>query len=185
MSKELTDEEKKQRFKKKYPPLATGEEFVKDRETGEITKVKRSFASPPKKVKTIQEAWADQEKAKAKYEGAIQKVEKNLLDFLKIEDPIIFNEKAIMWMRRPSNKELRNMVPKELVEYVGKPATEIPDEVLENYDEQIYAMMGELITKPKWTAEQWADKTNPWLTRLFWDHIANIIRMTQAEIEGF
>lgn len=188
MIKEMTEEEKKKRFLEKHPPLSdlkTDEELVKDPDTGKITKQKVSFASPQRKPKTIEEAWKEQDKAKKKYESNIQKVEENLLDFLKVEDPIIYNEKVLAWMRRPSNKEIRKMIPKELMEYEDKPATEIPDEILEKYDKKIYSMMAELITKPKWTAEEWTNKTNPWFTRLFWDHITNIIRMTQAEIAGF
>ncbi len=186
MSKEEIAVKKKERFLEKHPPLSelkVGEELVKDPKTGKITKIEKTSFTP--RPRTVEEAWKAHDKAKKKYSGDIQKVEDNLLDFLKIEDPIVYNGKAIMWMLRPSNKKIRNMIPKELAKYEGKPFTDIPEDVLKQYDDKIYSIMSDLITKPKWSAEKWADESNPWLLRLFWEHITFLINMTQTEITGF
>ena len=177
MSIDAEVETKKKIFLEKHPALVEGGELVKDKESREI-----NFKS--KKPKTVEEAWREQTEAKAKYESGLNIVETNLLDFLSIEDPIIFNGKVIACVKRPTNAQIRAMVPHGLTKYKDKPQ-DIPEEDLKKYEKELTELMAILITKPKWTPQEWEEKSNPWFIRLFWEHIGNISQMAQVQIEGF
>jgi hypothetical protein len=173
-----TDAQKKKDFLKKHPPLEKGKELVKDRNTGMVS------SQPIRRAKTVEEAFLEQEKLGQRYDIGMAKVEDNLIDFLKKEDPLVYDEKVLAMVRRPSNREIRNMVPKELMEYADRP-DDVPDDMMKDYEDRIYEIMADLITKPKWTKEKWAEINNPWFQRLFWDHVSKVINMTQAEIGSF
>jgi len=123
-------------------------------------------------------------KTKAKYSMDQAKVEEALTDFLNIKDPIVFKGKAIAWVKRPSMKQLKAMIPKELRPYVDNPQ-DVPEKVNKKYESFFYEKMAELIVIPERTAEEWEDYANPWFVRMFWEHIANIAKLMEGPIEGF
>jgi len=125
-----------------------------------------------------------QEQAKQKYSVDAAEVEEALTDYLKIRDPIVHNGKAIAWVRRPSMKELKELIPKEMMKYMNTP-DKVPESVLKKYQNFFYEKMEDLIVVPKYTAAQWEAKANPWLIRKFWDHIGEIVKLMEGSIEGF
>lgn len=125
-----------------------------------------------------------EKKAKEKYNIDIAEVEKNLTEFLDIKDPIRFNGKVIAMCRRPSMKELKELIPKELQPYLEDP-TGLPEDKIDEYDDFFYAKLSELIVVPNFTPKKWKEKANPWFIRLFWEHIASIAKVFEMRIEGF
>ena len=139
-------------------------------------------------VKTIprteEEVLKEIEDVKAKYNRDASQVEAALTEFLEQLDPIVWNGKAIAWCRRPSMKEIKELVPSELMKYEDNPQ-DAPQELQDKYDKFIYQKMSEIIATPKYTAEQWIEKANPHLLRLFWEHIGKIAKEVQVQVEGF
>jgi hypothetical protein len=127
------------------------------------------------------------ETGKAKLSMELADVEDALTEYLDITDPIISPKtgKAIMWIRRPSVKELKGLIPPEMREYMDG-SKEVPEEIGKKYEKFFYNKLAEMVKIPEHTAEQWRDKCNPWLLRLFWAHIAKVSKlMEEGEVEGF
>jgi len=164
---ETSDEEKRKRFLAKHQPLEEG-----------------SIVDEKTRPKTVSDAWAEQERIRQQYSTDMTGIEQNLTEFLTIEDPLVYQGKVLAWIKRPSNKELRALVPPEMRKYAKNPS-DIPDELLDKYDDEIVGVLAKLITRPKWSAEEWKTKMNPWFTRLFWEHIGYITNLAQVELEGF
>jgi len=153
----------------------------KNRKESSTTKIAKKYAMPPEEVKRHDERVA---RTKAKYSMDQAEVEKALTDFLNIRDPIVVNGKAIAWVKRPSMKQLKAMIPKELRPYVDNPK-DVPEELNEKYENFFYEKMAEIIVVPKRSASEWEEWANPWFVRLFWQHIANIAQLMEGPIEGF
>lgn len=140
-------------------------------------------------VKEIKEEARRMDEAKAKYSRDLAKVESALTEYLETLDPMLWiNPKgetvAIAWIRRPSMKKLKEMIPKEMREYVDNPL-EVPEELNKKYESHFYEKMAEMIAIPERTPEEWETKANPWFIRRFWEHIASIAQMMEGQIEGF
>ena len=122
-------------------------------------------------------------KTKAKYSMDAAEVEKALTDYLEIKDPIVVDGKAIMWCKRPSMKQLKELIPQELRPYENP--EDVPEELNKKYELHFYEKMAEIIAIPEKTAEEWRKIANPWFARLFWGHIKNIAEQLDGRIEGF
>lgn len=174
-------EKKKEGFFGKHPPMGEGGSFV-GREDARRSSV------------TVSEAMRAMEKAKAKYHLDVAKVEENLTAYLETSDPILGvvkgKETPILWVRRPSMKEIKELTPtREQMQFME---TKNPEDVtseninlIKEYDERFYNKFAELVVAPQKTPEQWREVMNPWLLRLFWGYIAQIGDILGAEIEGF
>lgn len=145
---------------------------------------------PPLSKEEIAKETEAMEKAKAKYSMEQTDVESALTEYLDVLDPIIWENpktketKAIAWVRRPSMKQLKDLIPPSMTKYINNPKS-LPEEEAKEYEKFFYKKMAELIVVPKYTAEQWETKANPWFIRKFWDHIAEIAKFMQGQIEGF
>lgn len=159
----------------------------KDKEKG-----KKSFDErfPPMSKQDIAKAFAEVDKAKAKYSMDTTETLSALTEYLGVTDPILWTNprtgktKAIAWVCRPTMKELKALIPPQLRKYANKPQ-DLPEELGKQYEKFFYEKMAETIAIPKWTAEEWEEKGNPWIVRLFWNHIAGIARLMEGNIEGF
>lgn len=125
-----------------------------------------------------------QKMAKTKYSVDAAEVEEALTEYLNIKDPIVHNGKAIAWVLRPSMKQLKQLVPKELMKYMNTPK-EAPEKIVEKYKGFFYKKMEELIVVPTYTAAEWETKANPWFIRKFWEHIEQVVNLMQGNVEGF
>lgn len=149
-----------------------------------MSEKKISEKYPPLSPKDVEEEKKGQEKAKIDFTQEQVEMEKNLTEYLSITDPLMYKEKAIAQIRRPSMRELKELIPPDMRNYVNNPS-EVPEEKVENYEKFFYKKMAEMITFPKYTAEEWEGIANPWFIRLFWEHIANIAKLMEGNIEGF
>jgi len=138
----------------------------------------------------IEEDARRQEQAQVKYSMDAAEVDKALTEYMEMLDPIVWtnpktNKKvAIAWVRRPTMKELKKIIPEEIQKYVVK-QEDIPEEVGEKYATFLYEKMAELIVIPKRNAEQWEEFSNPWFLRRFYKHIGNIADLMKGQVEGF
>jgi len=139
---------------------------------------------PPMSPEDIKAEEKTIEEGKAKLSMEMSVVEDALTEYLSISDPVVYKGKAVMWILRPTIKQLKALIPPEMREYVGNPK-DVPEETGKKYEQFFYEKLAEMVTVPKYTAEQWQEKANPWLLRLFWEHIAKIARLMEGQIEGF
>jgi len=153
----------------------------------EKSEKKKSFAEqyPPLDEKGIREQEELMDKAKQKYASEAQEVSDALTDYLNIKDPMVLKGKAIAWVRRPSMKQLKELIPLEMRKYVNKDPDEIPKTINKKYEKFFYEKMAEMIVIPKYTPKEWEAKANPWLIRRFWLHISEIARLMEGHIENF
>jgi len=151
---------------------------------------KKSFAEkyPPLDKAGIKKEIKDQETAKTKYVAEALEIEKNFAEFCEVLDPIMWKNPRtgkfvkIALVRRPTMKQMKELVPPEMAEYVGKKA---PKELEEKYAEFFYQKMAEMIVFPERTADGWEEDGNPWYLRMFWQHIADIVKLIEGQAEGF
>lgn len=126
----------------------------------------------------------DTKKAKEKYAVAMASIEQALTEFMEIKDEIKWNGKTIMLVRRPTMKELQNLIPKGIGAFIENP-TNFSEEDAKAYDELFYGNLAKLVVIPKLTAKQWEEKANPWLLKLFFEHMEKIAKVIEGEAEGF
>jgi len=138
----------------------------------------------PLSKEDIAKSKKDIEKAKEKYAVSIASIEQALTEFMEIRDPIKYNGKTIMLVRRPTMKELQELIPKDIGPFIEDPSS-VSEKDMEKYDDLFYGNLAKLIVVPKRTAKEWKEKANPWLLRLFFEHIASITKVMEGEAEGF
>jgi len=138
----------------------------------------------PLKKADVERAKKEAKKAKEKYAVDTAAVEKALTEFLSIKDSIKWEGKVIAMVRRPSMKELKELIPSNVKSHLDDPQG-IPAEKFDDYDELFFGNMAKLIVTPKKTAKQWKETANPWFLRLFFEHIANIAKVMDMQVEGF
>jgi len=159
---------KEEAFIRKHPPLSKSLE---------------NLESNPQN-KSVDDILQEQEEAKAKYNADVAIVEAALTEFLDIKDPIVFKDKAIAWVRRPTMKEMKSMFPVEMLQDM-EDLDKVPPEKAEEYNKVLFDIMAKLIEIPKYTAEEWERKANPYFIKMFYEHIGKIALILQTQIEGF
>ena len=115
----------------------------------------------PMKPDDIEKSFVSAEKSREKYSKDIIEIESNLTRFFQKEDPIIDpgTGKVLAWVREAPLKELQ-IYALELQESVEKIKPEDLQRMLNEDPELIkkqYALMANLIVKPKHDAEWWAE----------------------------
>lgn len=134
----------------------------------------------------VEEAFKRQEKAKTKYELDAAKLEKNLDKFNEILDPIVnpATDEALCWVRRPTQTELEEMIPSELMKYKNNPE-EVPLEAITENEDMLFDMMAKLIGIPKHDAKWWKSHSNLVFQRLFQMHIQQVLRDLGVMVGNF
>lgn len=134
--------------------------------------------------KQILEDAKRQDRARQQYSTDLAEVEGALTAFMEQKDPIVWEGKAIAWVRRPTMRQLKELIPVEMRKYANNPEN-LPEELTEKYEGFFYEKMSEMIAIPKRSPKEWEETTNPWFIRIFWEHMAYITQMMEGEIEGF
>jgi len=139
----------------------------------------------PLKPKEVAEVKKQAQQAKNIYEIEQSKVEENLSNFLKKADPVLDEDgNPILYIRRLSMRELKSLLPQELMDFKGK-AEEIDPQLSEKFEKEFYVKLAEVIVAPKKTAEEWEEAINPWLLKAIWNHFALMTEVLSGQIEGF
>jgi len=139
---------------------------------------------PPLTEEQIKERKEAKEKAKEQYTVNVAEIEKTLTEFLEVKDPLLWEEKVIAWIRRPTMKELSELIPTQVQKYLDNPEG-LPVDKISEYDELFYTNMEKMIVIPKKTAKEWKETANPWFLRLFFEHIISIAKVLEMQVEGF
>jgi len=154
----MSEEEKTQSFLAKHKPLTQSEVYSKI----QISDDRRT-----------------------KHSKDLEDVEKNLMEFLETEDPIInpATGKAIAWIRHVPYSELMSMVPSDILEVVGDEG-EMYKRAMQKQD-IIYTYMEKLISRPSWTAAEWKAKATPLFLELFNVSIQEIFSRIEEQVDFF
>jgi len=120
---------------------------------------------PPKTDEQIKQIQREAKYAKDKYSKDMEEVEKNLLGYFDIEEPIIDPEtnKAIAWMKIPSN-----MLLEDYFGLTGGKTSlqELSKEEVERLRDKEYELMEQLITRPSKDKDWWRQHLNPKFSKL-------------------
>jgi len=141
----------------------------------------------PLTKKQIEEKFKEAKDLRKDLSTNAEELEKNLLNFNKIVDPIVNPEdgKPLCWVRRPTQTEWEEMLPSELLEFRNKPSEEVPKEVWKKYTNLQFDMMAKLIETPKKEAEWWKENSNLIFQQLFQLHLNGIFEMLGIDAENF
>jgi len=134
----------------------------------------------------VERAFKQQDEAKRKYEMDVSILEKNLDKFNEILDPIVnpATDEALCWVRRPTQTELEEMIPSDLIKYKNNPAG-VPAEVITKTEDMLFDMMARLIKIPEHDAKWWKSHSNLVFQRLFQMHIQQVLRDLGIMVENF
>jgi hypothetical protein len=118
-----------------------------------------------------------QEEAKKQYSIDTMELEKELENFNSVSDPIInpATNKALCWVRRPSQAEWEAMVPQDVIPYTGHPES-MPPEIAKKNNDLLFSMMEKIIVNPKHDAEYWKTHANLQFIQLFNMHLTNTFK---------
>jgi len=113
-------------------------------------------------------------------------LEKNLVAFNDTVDPLVDPEtgKCLCWVRRPTTKELEDLIPSELMEYRNTP-DKVPAKIMKKYENFQFKMMAKLIEKPKKSAEWWKEHANLVFQHLFQVHLNSVMQDLGITAENF
>jgi hypothetical protein len=113
-------------------------------------------------------------------------LERNLVNFNKITDPIVdpVSGEPLCWVRRPTQIEWEEMLPDELLEYRNKPE-EIPEEVWKKCSDLQFTMMEKLIDKPQHDSKWWKEHSNLVFQQLFQMHLNSLFELLGFSAENF
>jgi len=129
----------------------------------------------------------EQKKIRQSFTTNAVELEKNLMDFNRILDPLINPdepEKALCWIRRPTSSELEKMLPTELLAYKNNPDS-TPIDIMQKYENFQFEMMANLIENPKHDDKWWKEHSNLVFQSLFQKHLSGILENLGVAAENF
>ena len=154
---------------------------------GELEERQRAFLEKHKPLSPEQVYSRIKESAEARenLSTKVDEVEKNLMNFLQTEEPLInpATGDAIAWIRHIPYQELKGMVPEEYMELKDDP--EALKKKADEDEKLIYIWMEKMISKPEYTAEQWEQIATPLFIELFDARIREIFITTGGDIDFF
>lgn len=136
--------------------------------------------------KQVRKRFAEVRKIKKTLTTKASELEKNLIAFNKITDPLVDPEtnKPLCWIRRPTTTELEALMPTELMQYQNSPEN-VPQDVMEKYKDFQFKMMANLIENPKKSANWWKEHANLVFQQLFQIHLRCIMEDLGLSAENF
>jgi hypothetical protein len=123
----------------------------------------------------LREKMQEQQKSKERYVQDSAELEKEIDNFNKITDPLVdpVTDKALCWVRRPTQEEWESLVPVELLKYRDDPSG-IPPEVSKKYSDLTFELMAKIIEKPKHDSKWWKQHANLLFIQLFQYHLQKV-----------
>lgn len=145
--------------------------------------IKKHQSLTPEKLK---EEYRLKEEAKKQYSTDAVELEKELDNFKKIVEPLLnpVTDKAMCWIRRPTQAEWEGMLPPELIQYRNNPET-IPPELGQKYSDMTFELMAIVIEKPKHDAKWWKAHSNLDFIQLFNAHLSSIFEKLSKDTANF
>lgn len=149
-----------------------------------ITLLKKHKPLTPEEVYTKMKESHD---ARRKFSQDLTKIEENLIDFLNREDPLVdpATGKVLGWIRHAPLSELMGMKPEGFEGSDELSNEELMKKIEKEAPDQIFRMMANLITKPKYTAEEWKKIATVELIQLFNIRLTEIVTRLTEQVGFF
>jgi len=128
----------------------------------------------PAEIKTKMK---EHEDAKKQFSTDNATLDAELEAFNQITDPLVnpVSGKAMCWIRRPTQAEWEEMVPKELAVYANNPE-DIPEDLAKKYNDMTFELMAKIIVNPKHDASWWKQHSNLVMIQLFQAHLSGVFK---------
>ena len=119
----------------------------------------------------------EKEESKKQYSSDSATLEKELEAFNDIIDPLInpTNDKAMCWIRRPTQAEWEKLVPASASVYNKNPEEMTPEET-QKANDALFDLMANIIAKPKHNAQYWKEHSNLMFIQLFNLHLSGVFK---------
>jgi len=140
--------------------------------------------------KSVKELEREQNELEEEVAFTSKELEQKIQDFSKKVDPLIVNGETLAYVRRPTAKQYERVIPPELAKFRRHPE-KISFELARKYENDMYALMEELIVSPKQTdgkphsAEWWKENTGDEFMAAFQAHIFNVRTKLQEDVQNF
>jgi len=99
-------------------------------------------------------------------------------------DPLMINGEIHSYVKRPTAAQYNRIIPPELAKFRKTPE-KISWDMAKRYENDMYALMAELIVNPKHPTDWWKENTGDEFMAAFQAHIFNIRQKLQEDIDGF
>lgn len=119
----------------------------------------------------------EKEDIKKQYSIDSAELERELDAFNEIIDPLInpATDKAMCWIRRPTQAEWEKMVPASVSVYNKNPEEMTPEET-QKANDSLFELMANVIAKPKHDAKYWKEHSNLIFIQLFNMHLNGVFK---------
>jgi len=140
----------------------------------------------PLSSEDVKNKFKQMEDSKTNLEKDVLTLEKNLDKFNEIIDPIKnpATGEVLCWVRRPTQGEWEEMIPKEVWEAGSNPDS-MSVELQKKSNDMIFGFMAKIIEKPKHDAEWWKKHANLVFIQLFQLHLNDVFRELGLTTENF
>jgi len=154
----------------------------------EDTKKKFLDKHPPLSDKQVEDIKEGARVAKKKYSGDLNRLESNLMNFFKKEDPIYDPEsgEVIAMMRQLPYWEMMNMIPETMLD--KSLSEEEKREILKSdkgIQETTFIMMEKIISKPEHDTEWWKANATPEFMMVFSNALETVFKRLENDIDFF
>ena len=113
-----------------------------------------------------------------------KELEQKIQSFSKKVDPLVINGETYAYVLRPTGEQYERIIPPELAKFRNNPE-KITFELARKYENDMYALMEELIVSPKHDAKWWKKNTTDEFMAAFQAHIFIIREKLQEDIQNF
>jgi hypothetical protein len=111
-------------------------------------------------------------------------LEECIRDFSTKIDNMEVDGRILAIVQRPTSAQFKRFTPQSLAKYGEKPS-EIPYDIAEKYEADMYKLMAELIIRPKHDAEWWKENTGDEFMAAFQAHLFKVRQKLQEDIKRF
>ena len=141
---------------------------------------------PPLTDKQVKEKFRDAKLAKDKYTKEMKEIEKNLMGYIDISEPLVDPETDVVlaWVKLPTMMELEKFYG-QFGETKLEEFENMTREQKLKYANRQYDLMAEMIVNPKHDAEWWKQHSNMRLLKLFSIKLEQIFEEMGVGIENF
>jgi len=134
--------------------------------------------------KSVGELEREQDALEEEVTFTSKELEQKIQDFNKKVDPLIVNGETLAYVRRPTAKQYERIIPSDIAKFRKHPEN-ISFELARKYEDDMYALMEELIVSPKHTGEWWKENTGDEFMAAFQAHVFNVRTKLQEDLKDF
>lgn len=133
---------------------------------------------------SVEELEREQDELEEEVAFTSKELEQKIRNFNNKVDQLKIHGETFAYVRRPTAKQYERIIPPELTKFRKNPE-KIPFETARKYENDMYALMEELIASPKRDAEWWKENTGDEFMAAFQAHVFNVRTKLQEDLKDF